>query len=397
MLRAANPAKQPTSSATTAGHCHSSSYVAEPTSANAQTRCKIIPVGKRRNGSARFWCVRHHADATEKYGLPAKKCQNSKSKLIDPEQVLTLDLDEYAGGIALWGAAPPVYDTTTLHLERGIHVHARPKIDGNKEIDDSFAAVRIIGSAVPKEGILISEADAVHFMTSSVFGVEMRHITCSHCGHPHLDGDWFSTHSHSTHLCGGCGRYFRDNRASVGNPICGVRVACGVNATKLKKAPDTLEIKQADYPGGIQVWGSSPALLWTSQSPERKGIHVHAFKADGVLPEIDETYSAVTIDGVKLDPQMVRVLMAQRTLPSLRSRIASINCPDCGAAIFEDGALAFTSQTSHECGKCGAHFNSTGRIRKTIGNPLVRILLHLAKYAPRAPQDHELIFSSSVQ
>jgi transposase-like protein len=369
---------------------YSSADVAQAPSPDAHTQCEIVSVGKRRNGSARFWCVRHRADATEKYGRPAKACCNAGQRPIDSKDILTLDLDEYAGGIALWGAAPPIYDTTVLPLERGIHVHARPKADAAKEIDDSFAAVRIVGSTVPEGGILISEADAVHFMTSSVFGVKMSHISCAHCDHPHLDADWFSTHAHSRHLCGACGRYFNDLRASVGNPICGAREACGVKAPRLKNASEKLAIKQSDYPGGIQIWGSSPALLWTSRTAESRGIHVHAFKANAGLPAIDETYSSVAIDGVKLDPQQVRVLMAQRTLLSLRNRVGAIHCPDCAAPVFENGLLAFTPQKTHTCAKCSLRFTAKGRLRNTIGNPLPGILPLLAKSAPRAPQHHEL-------
>jgi transposase-like protein len=373
---------------------YSSAAVAQATTPDAQADCEIVSVGKRRNGSPRFWCLRHRVDATEKYGRPAKACRNAGQRPLDPKDILTLDLDEYAGGIALWGASPPIYDTTVLPLERGIHVHARPEADSEKEIDASFAAVRIVGSAVPEGGILISEADAVHFMTSSVFGVAMSHIVCAHCGHPHLDADWFSTHAHSRHLCGACGRYFKDLRASVGNPICGVREACGVKAPRLKNAPEKLAIRQSDYPGGIQIWGSSPALLWTSRTAESRGIHVHAFKANGELPVIDETYSAVTIDGVKLDPQMVRVLMAQRTLLSLRNRVTAIHCPDCSAPLFEDGILAFTPQLTHTCAQCGSSFTAKGRYRMAIGNPLPGILPPLAKGAPRAPQHHELTLTS---
>ena len=121
-----------------------------------------------------------------------------------------------------------------------------------------------------------------------------------------------------------------------------------------------------------------------------KGIHVHAFKTPKGPPAIDETFSAVVIDGVKLDPQQVRVLMAQRTLPSLRSRVASIDCPECAAQVFENGLLAFTPQMTHTCPECGARFTAKGRLRKTIGNPLAGILLLLAKSAPRVPQHHEL-------
>ncbi len=373
---------------------YSSANISPATPPDAKADCEIVSVGKRRNGSGRFWCVRHRADATEKYGRPAKACRNAGQRAIEPKDILTLDLDEYAGGIALWGASPAIYDTTTLSLERGIHVHARPEADAAKEIDASFAAVRIVGSTVPEGGILISEADAVHFMTSSVFGVKMSHIVCAHCGLPHLDADFFSTHAHTRHLCCACGRYFKDQRASVGNPICGVRKACRVKAPRLKTAPEKLTIRQLDYPGGIQIWGSSPALLWTGRTSETKGIHVHAYKTNGEHPDLDETYSSVTIDGVKLYPQMVRVLMAQRTLHSLRNRVTAIDCPKCSTPLFEDGTLAFTPQSTHTCAKCGARFTPKGRFRKAIGNPLPAILRLLAKTAPRAPQHHELTLSS---
>jgi hypothetical protein len=390
MRHAATSEKLSTSVSAKRATRYSSAEVAAASSPDAPTQCEIVSVGKRRNGSARFWCLRHRADATEKYGRPAKTCRNAGQRPIDPKDILTLDLDEYVGGIALWGASPPIYDTTVLPLERGIHVHARPEADAAKEIDFSFAVVKIVGSIVPEGGILISEADAVHFMTSSVFDVKMSHIVCAHCGHPHLDADWFSTHAHSRHLCGACGRYFKDMRASVGNPICGVREACGVKAPRLKNAPEKLAIEQSGYPGGIQIWGSSPALLWTSPTAESKGIHVHAFKTKKGPPAIDETFSAVVIDGVTLDPQQVRVLMAQRTLLSLRDRVAAIDCPECAAPVFENGHLAFMPQITHTCTKCGSCFSAKGRLRKTIGNPLLGILPLLAQSAPRAPQNHRL-------
>ena len=82
--------------------------------------------------------------------------------------------------------------------------------------------------------------------------------------------------------------------------------------------------------------------------------------------------------------------MAQRTLLSLRNRVAAIDCPECAAPVFESGLLAFTPQMTHTCLKCGARFTAKGRLRKTIGNPLPGILPLLAKTAPRAPQHHEL-------
>jgi hypothetical protein len=37
----------------------------------------------------------------------------------------------------------------------------------------------------------------------------------------------------------------------------------------------------------------------------------------------------------------------------------------------------------------GARFSSRGRMRKTIGNPLLAVLAQLGRQAPRLPQVHE--------
>ena len=83
-------------------------------------------------------------------------------------------------------------------------------------------------------------------------------------------------------------------------------------ATRSRTAEKTLDIKQSEYPGGLQIWGSNPAFLWTSEKHEEEGIHIHAFKKEGQIePDEDDTFREFTIDGIKLDPLMVRVLMAQ--------------------------------------------------------------------------------------
>jgi len=141
---------------------------------------------------------------------------------------------------------------------------------------------------------------------------------------------------------------------------------------------------------GIQVWGSNPAFLWTSKRPEAEGVHVHAFRKLGDKPDLDETYGQVSIDGVHLDPVMVRVLMAQSAMPSLANRVVSIGCPSCGSPEFGIGELAFTPTVARTCKKCGRAFSVSGRLRKVISNPLPGVLLQLARGAPREPQHHDL-------
>jgi hypothetical protein len=204
-----------------------------------------------------------------------------------------------------------------------------------------------------------------------------------------LNRDWFSVHPHSRHLCAGCGKHFRDTQTGIGNPICGVRDACGIQTRAPKPTKRTLDIRQADYPGGIQIWGSNPAFIWTSKTAEEEGIHVHAFRDDKCL-EVDETYGSVLIDGITLDPVMVRLLMAQAILPSLKDRLASVTCTSCRKGILSEGELAFTPVTTHRCNHCNREVPTSGRVRKVVSNPLPRLLAQLATTAVRVPRKHDL-------
>jgi predicted CXXCH cytochrome family protein len=354
-------------------------------------KCRIVSVGKRRDGGTRYWCLAHKADATAKYGVAATYCRYAHQPPIRQEEVLTLDVNRYPGGVALWGAVPPVYDTTRQPLERGIHVHARSVIGGAKAIDATYRSVRLRGgsSASLDGGAVVSELDAIYFMVTSVFGYDVKYLQCPHCGYAHLDKDWFSVHAHRRHLCSGCGKTFPDTDIAIGNPIARVRDAFGVRA-RLKSAKRKLRICQSDFPGGIQVWGSNPAIVWTGARHEEEGIHVHAFKDDGGVAVPDDTFSEVVIDGISLNPLIVRTLMAQSALPHIAGRVLYAECPQCHVAHFSSGESAFTPSAVHVCARCNSEFRCGGRFRKTILNPLVGTVERLAAYAIRRPQTHSL-------
>lgn len=356
-------------------------------------QCQIVAVGKRRDGGTRYWCLEHRADATAKYGRRARHCRYAHLPPIKPREVLSLDLNAFPGGVALWGAVPPVYDTTCRPLDRGIHVHARKATGRSKTVDATYRQVRLSGNAVRQNGgAVVSELDAIYYMVTSVFGYSMKHVECTYCRYPHLDKDWFSVHAHRRHLCAGCGRHFRDTDTAIGNPICGIRNALGSSPPKITTAKRKLDIRQADFPGGIQIWGSNPAIIWTGPQSEEEGIHVHAFTQDDpdAMPDEDDTFSQVRIDGIDLDPVMVRTLMAQSALPHIANRVVSLRCPKCDLPKFALGEDAFTPSTLHRCNRCQHDFPSTGRLRKTIGNPLLSTLDQLAEHAPRSPQKHDM-------
>jgi transposase-like protein len=238
--------------------------------------------------------------------------------------------------------------------------------------------------------VLVNEIEAIYYMVTSVFGSQMLYVRCTHCGWPHLDKDFFSVHPHHRHLCAGCGRHFNDSKDGIGNPIVGIRQACGVREHRTAPAKENLNIRQADYPGGIQIWGSNAAFIWTGEHEEAEGIHVHAFRELQQEPELDETYGEVIIDGVRLDAEMVRVLMAQNVMPSLKGRVRSIDCPACRRPRFGVAEHAYTPSATHTCSDCGHQFAATGRPRNSVANPLPAILAGLARLAPRQPQQHRL-------
>ena len=353
--------------------------------------CDIVPIQKRRDGGTRYWCRAHRADATAKGGTMAARCRRADTIPIGADETLTLDLDKYPGSVALWGAVPAVYDTTRQKMDRGIHVHTRLTLESPKDTDRTYRAVQLVGRDLPEGGIVVNEIDAIYYMTSSIFGFSMTFITCTHCGWPHLDKDWFSVHPHRKHLCAGCGKHFHDRVTGIGNPIIGVLDALDVGEGKIVPATKVLDINQSDFPGGIQIWGSNPAFLWTQPKPEQEGIHVHAFQTEGQAePTYDDTYREVTIDGIRLDPVMVRVMMAQNVMPLLKGRVQSMNCTNCGHSQFDIGEAAYTPLPRHTCSECGHEFRTPGRLRNVAANPLPAIFAELSKLAPRPPQEHRL-------
>jgi hypothetical protein len=358
---------------------------------DAADGCEVVAVGKRRDGGTRYWCLRHKADATAKYGKRSNACRAAHIPPISERETFVLDVDIYKGGIALWGAVPAVYDTTSFPMDRGIHVHARISADAEKETDRTFRAVRIVSSRLADGGVLISELDAIYYMVSSVFGYKVNDVRCMYCGYEHLDRDWFSVHPHQRHLCAGCGRHFRDTQVGIGNPIASLQEAWGGVASKPVLSKRRLNIRQSDFPGGIQVWGSNTAFLWTADRPEEEGVHVHAFKGpDEEIPDPDETYGEVVVDGIRLDAHMVRLLMAQNVMPSLKHRVRSLDCPKCGKAIYATGMAAYSPTSDQKCNHCSHQFPTPGRIRKIVANPLIDVLAQLAKDAPQKPREHDL-------
>lgn len=241
--------------------------------AKRSQQCQIRPVGKRRDGGMRFWCLEHRADATAKYGRRAPYCRYAHVAPISKSEAISVNVSKYPGGVAVWGAVAPIYDTTEKPLEHGVHVHARCEQHGLKVIDGTFRRVTLVPDSLgPESTFVISELDAIYFMVSSVFEFVVKNIVCSLCGAPHLDRDWFSVHPHQRHLCAACGRQFTDEIRAIGNPLAKVRRVFSGRRSRLRQSTRTLHLRQADYPGGIQIWDQIRRSSGLEERRSKKGF-----------------------------------------------------------------------------------------------------------------------------
>lgn len=335
--------------------------------------CHIRALPKPRDVRSRYWCVSHEASATARFGGRMSRCEGAYRTVADYRR-FRLNPAEFPGGVALWGAVEPVYNTANEPAERGIHVHARGRAGGRKSIDQTFDAVElpVCRDLYNDERVLVTAETAVAFYISRFLGRTIVGLFCPLCNTPHLDSDWYAVKPHRLHLCHGCNRLFRQEARRVSNPLEMVRHQLGVTGAPAEpvRAKGDLDIRQADYPGGLQIWASNPALIWTSPRREQEGIHVHGWHRPGVMPTLDGTFGRVRIDGIELDEEQLRVFMAQNALIYLKGKVVALECPSCNSGVFDRGEAAFQPRNEHRCGSCRTVFVTRHR-RRVVSNPFV--------------------------
>jgi transposase-like protein len=310
-------------------------------------------------------------------------CELADTTPISDQDRCIIDPDDWEGGIGVWGALDPVYDTSQAPPDdQGVHVHARANPEGNKQIDHSFREVVVslpgTGLFSEKSTIVLDEQIARAHTASMVFGMSMKFLRCNHCNKPHIDSGVFAVTPHRKHLCTYCGKEFFDSEAGIANPIVEIKrlfMSKMVN-WRIALVERELNIVQADYPGGIRIWGSNPAIVWSAQREEEAGIHIHLYDEHGDEMQKDETFGKVTIDGLRLDDTQIRCLMVQKSLPHVADRVEAFNCPNCEEAHFDTRALGVHPHDEHVCTKCQHVFRTA---RKVVGNPMVEVLAQLAK------------------
>ena len=285
------------------------------TGSDAILPCHIVPCGKFRNGARRWYCKTHQMHWGTKADIAAipqsgeVTCSShamEMSYVVDP---LVVDFNDFEE-IGVWCSLPPAISSQSI-VPRApkIHVHKRFAGNGRKEIDRDFDAIvcsynQDLGLFASQDitQIQVTPPAAFEFVSSLEDGREMSCITCKRCGYPHLDLGSFATTPHAKHFCGNCGNdsVWSDGKI-VSTPLKPLHDQ--FNNSNTYVVPDR-SINLDDYEGKeFEIWSSTPAVVWTANRPQEKGIHVHIYSGsiEGCRRIVDDTFGEVVYKGEVLD------------------------------------------------------------------------------------------------
>ena len=284
--------------------------------------CDFVNAGKFRHGAHRSWCRTHQshwgtkADYESYERSKVMACANHAQRMNYVVAPYALDMSEFAE-VGVWCSMPAALSTQPIAARPPkIHVHVRPEVGGAKVVDRDFnaLAIRYGGGLFGNEEITqvnITPPAAFEFVRALEHGREMSCINCSHCGYPHLDLGDFAERPHRKHFCANCGR---DSTWS----------SCPIVSTPLKPMhdqfaaaskfvePDRVVNLDKYVNCNYAIWASTPAILWTADRPQEKGIHVHVHNGTGRI--VDDTFSEVVLDGKKLARSDLIDQMVSRTI-----------------------------------------------------------------------------------
>jgi hypothetical protein len=361
----------------------------------ASDSCPIKQV-RSAAGHPAWWCDAHGATATTGAGERLDVCGGVAAVAAeDPSRpTLTLGLGDYPAGFEARSLIPPAYDTTASNhaVLWGIHVHGRNQPAETLDLHAMFGALRMeMGDGEARRFVRIDHRAGEHYVVSTSFGLPPKYLECPTCLTPFVDEGVLAVTPRSERVCGACHTIFGDSELAIANPFrLARRTRMGEAPHGVVDPPKALDIHQADYGNGVQLWGPEEALVYTAPTSEIEtgGMHTHLYAEtfDEANPAVEDNFVAATLDGVALDPRMMRLMMSQRLVPELRLAVRAFDCPACGEAHFDDGRDGCTPHLEHECHRCGHRFPAPGADGPTIGNPILAALDRAARTAPRPMQ-----------
>ncbi|MER0043292.1 hypothetical protein [Pseudomonas sp. MGal98] len=291
---------------------------------NAVLPCHIVPCGKFRNGADRWYCKTHQIHWGVKADLAAVPpsgevtCSNhlmGMSYVVDP---LVVDFNEFEE-IGVWCSLPPAISSRPISPRPPkIHVHKRLTGIARKMLDRDYDAIicsynQDLGLFASSEitQIQMTPPAAFEFVKSLEQQREMGCVTCKKCGYPHLDLGSFANTPHAKHFCGNCGNdSVWSNGKIVSTPLKPLHDQFNNSDTYI--VPDR-ELNLDDHAGlEFELWPSTPAVLWTANRPQEKGIHVHVI--ENGRRKIDNTFGKVIFQGKELNRESLWERMEENTL-----------------------------------------------------------------------------------
>lgn len=279
---------------------------------DAILQCDIVPAGKMRNGKPRWWCRTHQrhwgtlGDIAAARTLGNVRCSNhlqEMSYVIDP---MVINVEKYAE-VGIWCSMPGAITSNGVPQPRRprIHVHLREKAGGVKKFDGDVPALSLHYNP---SGDLFANAEitrvhvtppaAMEFVLALEKGLNLGCVNCRDCGYPHLDLGHFAKTPHAKHLCGNCGRDNTWTRPPItSTPLKPLHDQFS-QASEYTDVARTLNLDEHPDSQFI-LWASTPAVLWTAERPQERGIHVHM--SSGGKRVVDDTFGTVIYQGQELD------------------------------------------------------------------------------------------------
>ena len=292
---------------------------------NAILPCDIVNAGKFRHGPERWWCRIHQTHWGTKPDLLAYKksdqlqCSSHSQPMNYVLSPLEINVGEYAG-IGVWCSLPMAL--SSRHIKNRppkIHVHFRKKEEDKvKKVDSDFEAVSLLYfeelelfRSKEIKRVNITPPAAFDFICALEEGRKLDCINCNRCGHPHLDLGSFARKPHKKHFCGNCGIDSVWSKTPIISSPLKLLHNEFKNSNEFFTPKRKLNIDQ--YEGcDYSIWSSTPAVLWTANRKQEKGIHVHIDK-NGERIE-DNTFGEVILNGEKLNRSILFQKMLKNTL-----------------------------------------------------------------------------------
>ncbi len=287
--------------------------------------CEIVDAGLYQNGKERLWCRTHQkhwgtlADVKDAANTGTIRCAQWFQPMSYIANPYELQPDNHAE-VGVWCSLPPALTSLgTPHSRHpNIHVHVRNAVEGTKIVDKDFSALAIIIDAranlfapSPINKIHVTPPAASDFMLALEYGVHVTCFNCNYCGAPHLDLGIFNQRPHRKHLCGNCGRNNTwTSVPSTSSPLQPLHRYYDRGYGYIDSARH-LNIDEWDN-CEFALWASTPAIIWTANRPQERGIHVH-LSMDGTRV-IDDTFGTVIYRGEPLNRDDMLKKMIDNTL-----------------------------------------------------------------------------------